>query len=108
MLIANEEPVRGNVPAQKWPESRTVKQGLLCLRLHYPQQLDLTELDALSARPIADGHFQQGRNFRGQMPVQPSQNLIGRHSTRARAPDGLSRNLPARRHAVRDAGESQL
>jgi hypothetical protein len=42
MIIANQEPFRRDVPGQEWPESRTMQQGLLCLRLYYPQQLDLT------------------------------------------------------------------
>ena len=33
MIIANQEPFRRDMPGQEWPESRTLKQGLLGLRL---------------------------------------------------------------------------
>jgi len=85
-----------------------MQQGLLCLRLQDSEHLDLAELDTLSARPIADGHFQQGRDSAFHMLAEPSQNLFRCHSTQARAPDGLSRNLPTRCRAVGDAGEPQL
>ena len=62
----------------------------------------------MPARPVPHGYFEQRRDFRREMRAKPSQNLIGRESAHARAPDRFLRKLTARRHGVRDAGETRL